>query len=75
MYSLNELCEPCGNITGPIHDDIDSTSMMMAGILLFVLTFQRAVWSLDDRKLENPGHKAAADDEHKQVNWLLNLEV
>ena len=75
MYSLNELCEPCGNITGPIYDDIDSTSMMIAGILLVVLTFQRAVWSQnDDPKLENPGHKAA-DDEHKQVNWLLNLEV
>ena len=49
--------------------------MMIAGILLVVLTFQRAVWSQnDDPKLENPGHKAA-DDEHKQVNWLLNLEV
>ena len=75
MYSLNELFEPCGNITGPIYDDIDSTSMMIAGILLVVLTFQPAVWSQnDDPKLENPGHKAA-DDEHKQVNWLLNLEV
>ena len=70
MISVNPV-----KTLGPIHDNIDSTLMMIAGILPVVLTFQRAVWSQkDDRKLENHNFPRSCR-RRTQVNWLLNLAV